>query len=187
MRLMAALALLGLSCEPLQDPSRCPAACPPACADACLPSGYCRSVRWQATASPPVERGVGADLAVALGGLPPDADVGLSLHGVFDLVERGQSTPWDYWILLARPESAAAEAPVVDLSAFNAVDFPVVGDWTGAARTDASGALLERFSFRRCQGRLGRDGDGECLVLPQTTLTAVVLDPSPWTAAPACR
>ena len=125
-------------------------------------------------------------LDVALGDLPPDASVDLRFHGLFDLFDRGQTVPWDYWIKLDRVETDGGFTGAIDVSAYNAVDFPIAADWSGQALTDSSGSVDLRLLFRECRERSGRGGQG-CLVLPDSYLVAKVANTAPWEGAPACQ
>jgi hypothetical protein len=126
-------------------------------------------------------------LDLTLAGLPPAAPIALSFHGVFDFAARGRALPWDYQLVLSRvnADGVTRSDPVLELSGFNAVDFPVAGDWSGAGVADASGVAFLDLFFEQCRERAGAVGGG-CLVLPGSYLVARVVDPAPWEAAPAC-
>jgi hypothetical protein len=127
----------------------------------------------------------GTTLRFALGDLPSDALVNLSLHGVLDLPARGQTTPWDYWIEIAVADAAGNVRQAIDVSAFNAVDFPIQRDWSGESRSDPSGVVDVHLLFAHCRGREGRLTEGAgCALLPGSYLTARVVDPAPWESAP---
>lgn len=183
---VTAWALLALcaACAPLLDGDGCPRPCPAACAADCLPSGYCAVSRWRAGPEPlPVADG----LRLALGDLPPAAPVVASSHWVLDFANRSSSIPWDYWVRIGALLPGDAQArPALDLAAFNAVAFPVLADWSADTATDAQGLLQLAFTFVG-DGRPGRMEQWGTVILPGTEISARLVDPRPWVAAPPCR
>jgi len=175
-----------LACGPIYSPSGCPKPCPLSCANSCLPSGYCKEVQWAPVASPPVTRNAGDSLALTLGDLPPDAQIALSIHSVVDLVGRDRTIPWDYWIDLALDDSGTG-VDVLDASAFNGIDFPIVGDWAGQMRTSAAGELDLQLNVVECESRAGRLALACMTFLPATLVKAQLIDDTPWEVAPPCQ
>jgi hypothetical protein len=106
---------------------------------------------------------------------------------VLDLVARGDSVPWDYTIdiQLADPADGGVHH-VLTASAFNAIDFPVVGDWSLQTLANDAGVLELPFWIGVCEDRHGRQAN-DCLeFLPATKVGVALIDPTPWEAAPAC-
>jgi hypothetical protein len=178
-----ALVQLLASCSTLHDSQGCPRPCPFSCPASCLPSGYCEEVVVAVPATPPSVVGVGIAWEVTVGDLPPNAKISLSFHGVLDLVERGGRLPWTYWIEAHDPAWSSV-VPALDLASPNTSDFPVLAAFSRDGLTDANGGFQWRLDFVRCAGRTTRN---ECLLLPGTTVTVRLQDPSPWSLAPACQ
>lgn len=180
---IAAAIVLCCGCGPLHEDSGCPRPCPSSCATSCFPTGFCRSAAYQPEASPPVVREQGTALRVAFGDLPPGAGLDLTVHAVIDLVARGETIPWDYAI---RMRFLGPDIIVADLAAFNAVDFPVLGDWSGTMTTDSDGLAVVPLHLERCSDRPGRAIAG-CIFLHDSSIVARVRDASRWEETPACR
>jgi hypothetical protein len=182
---LATLAVV-CACQPLRDTTGCPKPCPASCPASCLSMGYCSEVRYVPTVSPAVIRFQAETLDLALGDLPPNAPVLLALHGVFDLVARGDTIPWDYQIILSRLNADTTATDLISVGAFNAVEFPIVSDWSGSGVSDSAGVVDLRMNLSTCWERTGRADQG-CVLLPDSFLVARVSDPTFWEAAPACQ
>ena len=174
-------ASLACACQPLQEGTLCARACAADCATSCLPSGYCLDVALTQDAAkvhPAAEL-----LRVTLPGLPPSVLVTLSLHVVLDLADRGKTLPWDYSIVLRRGDPLLDYPILFEEAGYNAVDFPIAGDWSGLSVTSAEGVAELPISFTQCTGR----GAGGCILLPGSSVTARLIDAEPWRAPPQCQ
>jgi hypothetical protein len=178
-RAAAALCALACACGPISDPGEgCPLPCPPSCPDSCLPTGYCEAVRITVDASPGLLLGL-SPLPFALGDLPPLAPVVLSGHALLDFPSRHGLAAWPYTIDLFLYE-APDRIWVNGAHEYLGVVFPVALDFSRERLTSPAGLLLVSLDAA-CKGDL------TCLLVPGSSLEARLVDPSPWSTAPACK
>ncbi len=184
--LAATLAWAPLACAPLADEG-CPLPCPAACPASCFASGLCAEVSADLLASDGPLYSNQSPFPVALGALPANADVELTLSLLLDFPARAHAAAWDYQFILVDPAhvSGGVDQVLIDAQGFDASAFPVQASWQGPGRTDALGVLTRDLMVQTCRDRSGA-AVTQCQLLAGSRATARVLDSGPWTLAPAC-